>query len=156
MKTKLITAAVAILVLLLGVQTWRLNKEEQAHAKTSMAFSTYIAEQFAYNTTESKRRADDIEQIRREGDEKLNEVQAMLDRTANDLNGLRSENTRLRTARNPTAASQCKTEYERIRVLTGLLDECAAKYTAVAGAAQRSRISGLMCEKSYDALISKR
>jgi len=153
MKTKLtkyITEIIAVALLFgIGIQTIRIEQHKANHAGLEAEYARYKETQARAVLELNAAHQKEIEQIGRDGDEKLNQAQAMLDRAADDLNGLRSENARLRTARNSTAASQCKAEYERIGVLTGLLDECAAKYTAMAGVAQRSRVSGLTCEGAY-------
>ena len=152
MKTKLLTAGLAILLIVTAFQTVRIERHKANYAKLEAEYAGYKEEQARVILELGKAHREEIEQIRRDGDETLIEVQTQLNAVSSDVNGLRSENARLRAARNPTAASQCKTEYGRISVLSIVSDECSEQYTEMARIAQESRVRGQVCEMAYDVL----
>ena len=149
---KAFAITVAVLLAIIAAQAVLNEHHKVKYAELQLDYANYIGEQAAVSLERSIEHRVEVESVGKAGDEKLEELQIELDIAQRDNDGMRTELSRLRQPRNTTAANQCKAEYERIRELTRVFDECTTEYLAMAGIAKSNRVRGLTCERAYDAI----
>lgn len=140
MKNKFFIAGIAILLIIAGVQTCRLESAHNNLNALNAEFEGYKLAQQAYNKEEEKRVSTVIEEIRHEAqrqNEQVKNESAAAHALALDHNNRMYEQqiSRLRAACNPTSAPGGEDAKDPIGVLAHVLtrtDEAAGVYARVA------------------------
>lgn len=134
------------------IQTLRLQSSMNDTVRVTLAFEQYKVDQQAKMQQEQQRRIEAIEEVKNEANRHIQRIQIGADGARASVGILQQQLAHLRASNNTAAAAECKTENERVTVLTIVSDECAEKYSEVARIAEESRARGLACEAAYDAL----
>lgn len=158
-------AAVAVLVLLLGLQTLRLADERTEHSQTKTDHADYVTNQerqaredVEAARKEEQRRTTAVQEIANETQEKLEVARADAADARDAGERLRQRVAQLTTALGRASASQpaasgpgapAKTTADLLERVQQRLDDAT---DAIAGFADRAHAAGLGCARSYDAL----
>lgn len=154
-------AAIAGAAVAWTVQGWRYGAEiaelqrQQAEENDAQAQATVAAVEAA--RTEERRRTAAVEKAR-------DDAQTLAAAAAADAAGARSERDRMRArantlaraaaGRDPTLADGSPAGAAAVDLLAYMLGRAVDRAEALAGVADRARIAGLTCERSYDGLRS--
>ena len=157
MKTKLLAAAVAILLISLTIQAFRLGKEQDAHASTKIGFEAYKASQAAYNEARELEWINEIQEVRHEAQQHAEQIkrdnEAAHTLALNDTNSMYEQQiARLRASCNTTATTGSQDAPDPIGVLAHVLtrtDEAAGTYARVA---DERGVALNACIRAYEAL----
>lgn len=128
-----------------------LSKERQGHAE-ALAAGIKQAREDDLETINSQRKALDAAQTQTDA------LQIDRDRAAAASRSLRDQLAAERArataaAADPQATENCRAAGATAAVLTELLDRCSDRRRELAEYADRARIAGQLCQKSYEALI---
>jgi hypothetical protein len=154
-------AAIAGATVAWTVQGWRYGAEiaelqrQQAEKNDAQARATVAAVEAA--RTEERRRTAAVEKAR-------DDAQTLAAAAAADAAGVRGERDRMRAranalahaaaGRDPTLADGGPAGAAAVDLLAYMLGRAVDRAEALAGVADRARIAGLTCERSYDGLRS--
>ena len=156
-----IALTAAVLLLLLGVQTHRLDRLSGQHDALSLEFEAYKQAQMAFSKAQELRMANEIEGIRHEAQQEAGRIKSEGEAAyavALDLHNRVYEQqiSRLRATCNAVAAAGGKDAADPIGVLAHVLtrtDEAAGVYARVA---DERAVALNACISAYEALASKR
>jgi len=156
-----VMATIAVLLLMLGVQTYRLDRLSGKHDALSVEFEAYKQAQMAFSKAEELRMANEIEEIRYEAQRQAEQIKsegAAAYAVALDQHNRVYEQqiARLRAACHSTATAGGKDAADPIGVLADVLtrtDEATGVYARVA---DERGVALNACIAAYEALGSKR
>lgn len=146
---------IAVLAVTGAVQTLRLHTAWNENEKLANAFNQYRLDQQAENQREQQRRIEAMEEITREANERIAQIQMDAAVSAASADSLREQLARIRASSHTTASSGCPPAADTIGVLADVLTRADARAQRLARIADERGAAGVACEKAYEALIGK-
>lgn len=154
--TNYLFAAIAALVILLGIQTHRLDNAQTAHAEYVAGIEAQAkqASELARQTEQKHQQA--IEQVRTDAQKQMQVAAADVVNAQSAADSLQRQVSKLlasRAALNSKVAAGSSTIRDLTTVLADLRQRADQRAGELAAIADAGRIAGISCEKSYDALL---
>lgn len=153
--------AIVVLVILCGIQTWRLNAAQNELKEQVAKHAVYVAQSQAAMATqmsvmtnmvlwEAKNASEawkEVEMAKAESVARAASLGAVNDR-------LRAELSRIRADVNTGVTTQCGDAIEAAILYTDLFDRCKSEYRELGEWAETATFAGESCNRSYNAVKS--